>query len=447
MQLSSDSEFFFFICHINSCHSFYIHPLQDNSCEFERLNEELGELAVDGRKTKTITIENVKKDTMWMVESEEKLWRVSITDVDIEAKTVDVFLIDWGETILKVRLENLLSLSEASEFVKTLPALAVHCHLAYLNPELKHDEGVDLVMRSCFDQHIVHFAASVLIQEHSYGIVVYTADTTLNETICNLPLDPLIDAQKNEEIPEWDPMTEDFVSLTNNYRTNDDDLVIATDGYRNKENICHFFTNKGSCYKGNFCEDLHSLPRTGAVTTDVDNIIIETLDSHQYPQKGSRFLLEVSQIKSPSSFYISFPYGGKSVLELTESSRRNLPIDDEWTQLEKTMKNTYKESRKLMKNRLICVFIKTESNMITNTIFIDNTWNIIFFCYSTSFHLCFRKYFFDDFPSPGSLVAVKSEVGVFYLTDNSLAQKLNLKFIHTFVLGKMVEGIGSGRYL
>ena len=165
-------------------------------------------------------------------------------------------------------------------------------------------------------------------------------------------------------------MTEDFVSLTNNYRTNDDDLVIATDGYRNKENICHFFTNKGSCYKGNFCEDLHSLPRTGAVTTDVDNIIIETLDSHQYPQKGSRFLLEVSQIKSPSSFYISFPYGGKSVLELTESSRRNLPIDDEWTQLEKTMKNTYKESRKLIENRLICVFIKTESNMKTNTVFI-----------------------------------------------------------------------------
>ena len=327
-------------------------------------------MAADGPKTKTITIENVKKDSMWMVESEENLWRVSINNVDIEAKTVDVFLIDWGETILKVRLENLLSLSEASEFVKTLPALAVHCHLAYLNPELKHDEGVDLVMRSCFDQHMVHFAASVLIQEHSYGIVVYTADTTLNETICNLPLDPLIDAQKNEEIPEWDPMTEDFVSLTNNYRTNDDDLVIATDGYRNKENICHFFTNKGSCYKGNFCEDLHSLPRTGAVTTDVDNIIIETLDSHQYPQKGSRFLLEVSQIKSPSSFYISFPYGGKSVLELTESSRRNLPIDDEWTQLEKTMKNTYKESRKLMKNRLICVFIKTESNMITNTVFI-----------------------------------------------------------------------------
>jgi len=151
---------------------------------------------------------------------------------------------------------------------------------------------------------------------------------------------------------------------TNNYRTNDDDLVIATDGYRNKENVCYFFNNKGSCYKGNFCEDLHSLPRRGAVTADVDNIIIETLDSHLYPQKGTRFLSRVSQINSPSSFYISFPYGGKCVLELTEASRRNVPKDDEWTHLETNMTSTYKES---------------------------------------------RKYFLDDFPTPGSLVAVKYE--------------------------------------
>ena len=37
--------------------------------------------------------------------------------------------------------------------------------------------------------------------------------------------------------------------IKNNYMTNDDDLEIATDGYKSKEKVCAFYTNRGHCYR------------------------------------------------------------------------------------------------------------------------------------------------------------------------------------------------------
>ena len=56
------------------------------------------------------------------------------------------------------------------------------------------------------------------------------------------------------------------------YMINDDDLKIATDGYRSKD-------------KGAYCEDKHALPipREGAVTTGQEEAIVGTVDQLVIP--------------------------------------------------------------------------------------------------------------------------------------------------------------------
>ena len=75
--------------------------------------------------------------------------------------------------------------------------------------------------------------------------------------------------------------------IKNKYMTNDDDLEIATDGYKSKEKVCAFYTNRGHCYKGAYCEDKHTLPREGAVTADQEEVIITTVNVMRMPGVGS----------------------------------------------------------------------------------------------------------------------------------------------------------------
>ena len=91
--------------------------------------------------------------------------------------------------------------------------------------------------------------------------------------------------------------------------TNDDDLEIATDGYKSKEKVCAFYTNRGHCYKGAYCEDKHTLPREGAVTADQEEVIITTVNVMRMPGVGSTVLVKVTWVMSPSAFYITFPRG------------------------------------------------------------------------------------------------------------------------------------------
>ena len=63
-------------------------------------------------------------------------------------------------------------------------------------------------------------------------------------------------------VNDWDPMA-DYFSNTNKYMTNDDDLGMATDGYKSKGKVCAFYLNWGRFYKGAYSEDKHKhiMPR------------------------------------------------------------------------------------------------------------------------------------------------------------------------------------------
>ena len=54
---------------------------------------------------------------------------------------------------------------------------------------------------------------------------------------CVLGVTGVGDLEDSGLVNDWDPMADDFNSKTNNYMTNDDDLGIATDGYKSKDKV------------------------------------------------------------------------------------------------------------------------------------------------------------------------------------------------------------------
>ena len=74
---------------------------------------------------------------------------------------------------------------------------------------------------------------------------------------------------------DFNPMVEDFQDVTNNYVTNDDDIKQLTDGYKSKDRVCCQFVNRGSCYKGDYCEEKH-IWRAGAVNADREEVYTGT---------------------------------------------------------------------------------------------------------------------------------------------------------------------------
>merc|ERR1719209_2394181 len=59
--------------------------------------------------------------------------------------------------------------------------------------------------------------------------------------VCNALLK---DENWAEELKTWDPIALAYHNISNNYITNDDDLQMATQGYRSKKPVCQFFQNR-----------------------------------------------------------------------------------------------------------------------------------------------------------------------------------------------------------
>ena len=117
-------------------------------------------------------------------------------------------------------------------------------------------------------------------------------------------------------------MAEDFQSINNNYNALDDDVGFATEGYKSKDATCSFFSNKGSCYKGELCEFRHLRPRRGAVTGDLEPVIGRTWELSGVEAAPYSVLVKIVNIISPSSFYIIFPHSRRNILTVREDDRR-----------------------------------------------------------------------------------------------------------------------------
>ena len=119
----------------------------------------------------------------------------------------------------------------------------------------------------------------------------------------------------------WEPMAAHHANPGNQLQ---DDLGKEVDGYTSSQPVCAFYKNRGSCYKGNFCQDLHILPRHGAVTVDTEvSVMVSNYSADLLPQVpwrrwfGSEEMVEAKFCSALSftHYYLAFPNGLPGVVE------------------------------------------------------------------------------------------------------------------------------------
>ena len=354
------------ICHIESSEKFYINPIQQQTTLFDTVEKELKKMEESLEK---FNMDTVTEGTVCALKRGDTIHRAVATFNGSSKPSLSLILLDYGTPVFDLFNVELLVLPEGS-WLHDMSGLAVPCKLADVPPlRSEHVAASKGFLQERLSDQLLYSA--ILCKKGAINeIVIFEEQTTLNEEYVDYlrwyQETDLEDVVRAELPEEWNPMDEDYEDLSNNYKTNDNDLQVATDGYRSKRNICPFYANSGTCYKGQFCEDIHDLPRPGAVTTDVEEIIIDTLEQQSWPKLGDSVLVKVVWIQSPGFFYIIFPYGPRSVSELTEEARKCPPKETAWTRMEAEMKSLYKDT---------------------------------------------RKYFMDSLPSPGELVVVKSDGG------------------------------------
>ena len=159
----------------------------------------------------------------------------------------------------------------------SLPGLVVRCHMAKVKPvqEEGWDKLAQQVLTHCLQgEEGLHSVLLVEREEGSLGVVVMMENQEIFSTAnqrqvkVSCAVSSVFGSQEGTDEMEdsgmandWDPMAEDYNSITYNYMTNDDDLEVATHGYRSKDKIFPFYVNRGTYYKGAYCEDKHIVPR------------------------------------------------------------------------------------------------------------------------------------------------------------------------------------------
>ena len=324
LQLDSNGEFQFMVSVIVSPDEIYVHPVQESSGDLARLEREV-DMVVEGDQVAREA--EVVVGSIWAVHHQAWL-RMEVTSIAYGC--VNLRSIDYGHALQGVRVEQLhhLPLGLATR----LHGLAVRCHMAMVKPAKAKiwDKLTNKVISECLDGDELHTAVFVERKGTSIGVVIMAEQkgrlSTVNQRLAEVGCavssvfgDQDDDLEDSGMVNDWDPMADDFNSNTNNYMTNDDDLEIATDGYKSKEKVCAFYLNRGHCYKGAYCEDKHSMPREGAVTADQEEVIIGTVDMLEMPTLASTVLVNVTWVISPSTFYITFPHGAKDTSRLQPS--------------------------------------------------------------------------------------------------------------------------------
>ena len=285
--MNENYEFTFMICHIESSEKFFVHPIQELTMKYEEVQYSLKQME---DLLQSIEIVNIKEGTKCVLRQGSELCRVVVTSAGSDMSEISLALMDFGTPVTNLINAELFVLPGG--WLYDLPALAVPCKLAFVPPlNVNNLASSKRILVEKLNYNVIHTA--MLLREGDINeIVIFDKETTLNEEIIDT-----FNSQKSRETEpqgieeaeireDWNPMNEDYQDLSNNYNTNDNDLQVVTDGYRSKSKICPFFTNSGRCYKGQLCQDIHDLPRAGAVTTDVEEIIIHTLEEQSSPRQG-----------------------------------------------------------------------------------------------------------------------------------------------------------------
>ena len=105
------------------------------------------------------------------------------------------------------------------------------------------------------------------------GVVLMVNDLVMNQKMVEWGFAEssvnFTDVMNNNLPADWNPMEDAFVATENNYETNQEDVEMATTGYRSKETVCPQYELNGTCFRGRMCDMLHVyVERQSAVTYD-----------------------------------------------------------------------------------------------------------------------------------------------------------------------------------
>ena len=197
--------------------------------------------------------------------------------------------IDYGSAMF-TRREQLLPLPAGA--ARELPGLALCCPLAGCGPrERALTEGLPKGVCSalCTEEGVL-----LVMEEGGQGV-------TLNQWLAE-------PCEEGRGLPAWDPMVSHHHSSANNYNAAEN-LVTMTDAYTSAQPVCAFYTNRGYCYKGDFCPEQHSVSRHGAVTVDREQEVLGGRQHLSPPRRSGPVRALLASLHSPSHFYLTFPDG------------------------------------------------------------------------------------------------------------------------------------------
>jgi hypothetical protein len=358
-------EFPWLLGHLASPGEVWVQPVQDLTTRLQDIEAAMAALPLRPSRES-----GVEPGSCWAVRRPAALlpatlcsaaWlRVRVEAVEAAGRAYSLRSIDYGARVV-VEAAALHRLPPGPP--STLPGLAVRCHLAHIAPcqGERWSEAATAAVGQLLDPAQVH---SALVVEgegpgaESLGVLVVLEPAGRGEphAIVNRRLVELGLASSHVFVDEedsgvaversFDPMVQVFTTITNNYLTNDDDLQVATHGYRARLGVCPFYLNRdGHCYKGAYCQDRHQQPREGAVTTDQEEVLLAARAPFLLRPNTVQKRVLLAHIISPSRFYLTFPNGTQdaSLLSATDLARS---ISPRHANFQASITAFYEDSRK-----------------------------------------------------------------------------------------------------
>ncbi|XP_052285566.1 uncharacterized protein LOC127881601 isoform X2 [Dreissena polymorpha] len=143
---------------------------------------------------------------------------------------------------------------------------------------------------------------------------------------------PQAAVQEQDELQDWNPMEEDFLSSRNKYDWDRDDVGVATTGHKARDDrICKFYSRGRNCYRGEACPYRHIDPNSAEPVMRGEAYAICDNQEGLIPAPGSWVAMEISTILTPARFYSLLPMGVKSLdnLDSESSSKKSKSVFDQ----------------------------------------------------------------------------------------------------------------------
>ncbi|KAK8764652.1 hypothetical protein V5799_032739 [Amblyomma americanum] len=307
--------------------------------------------------------------------------RVRVEEI-LDCDRCRIFLLDYGNR----KVVSSSCLFRLDRRLRSISPLALRFHLTGIRPWTEWTEAAVtrfealtqadtkltvevLETQSCGDEFgdKVHL---VKLFSKTHGNV---AECMIRDGYARMPIERKATPGQstNLEDMQFDPMQDDYNDVLNSYGVNTDDPGVATSKFSVKKShrICKFFSAQGTCKQGQYCVYSHVAEEANSALLHVNEPVLSLPRNMRPPVLGSWVFGQVSACRSPSFFFLIFPYG-KSPFEqlIVEDMAARSKLS-----LENLMEDMQRECnlRKFSEDRL---FTKAEGELVAARSSHDARW-------------------------------------------------------------------------